>query len=127
MLSHFACHTDPLPGSRALISVSGELDLHSASRLRQEIARASRRDPGQLVIDLSRVTYMDSTALHVLATERRGLEDRLHLVVRAPQIRRLMRVTGYFDVLNVYKTLDEAIRASGQAAVSAIAAAEDAA
>ena len=127
MLSHFACHTDPLPGSRALISVSGELDLHSAPRLIQEIAKATRRDPSQLVIDLSRVTSMDSTALRVLAAERQGREDSLHLVVRAPQIRRLMRVAGYLDVLNLYKTLEDAIRASGQAAVSAMTPADEAA
>jgi anti-sigma B factor antagonist len=127
MLSHFACHTDPLPGSRALISASGELDLQSASRLSQEIAKATRRDPSQLVIDLSRVTFMDSTALRILAAEQQGREGRLHLVVRTPQIRRLMKVTGYLDVLNLYATLEDAIRASGQAAVSALAAANDAA
>lgn len=127
MLSHFACHTDPLPGSRVLISVSGELDLHSAPRLSQEIAKATRRDPSQVVIDLSRVTFMDSTALRVLDAERQGREGSLHLVVRTPQIRRLMRITGYFDVLNLYKTLEDAIRASGQAAVNAMTPADEAA
>ena len=126
MLSHFACHTDALPGSRVLIGASGELDLHSASRLRQEIAKATRRDPSRLVIDLSRVTFMDSTALRILAAEGQGIRGRLDLVVRTPQIRRLMRVTGYFNTLNVYKTLEDAMRASGQAARSALAAvAED--
>ena len=74
MLSRFACHTDGLPGFRALISVSGQLDVQSASRLRQEIAKATRREPSQLVIDLSHVTYMDSTALRVLAAEWQGTE-----------------------------------------------------
>ncbi len=127
MLAHFACHTDPLPGSRVLISVSGELDLHSAPRLSREIAKATRRNPSQLVIDLSRVTFMDSTALRILGAERQATEGRLHLVVRSPQIRRLMRITGYFDVLALYKTLEEAVRAGGQGGVPATAPAEQAA
>ena len=40
-----------------------------------------------------------------------------------PQIPRLMRVTGYFDRLNVYKTLEDAMRASAQAARTPLAAA----
>lgn len=50
-----------------------------------------------------------------------------HLVVRTPQTRRLLQLTGYLDVLNLHKTLEDAIRASGQAAVSATAAANEAA
>ena len=38
-----------------------------------------------------------------------------------------MRVAGYLDVLNLYKTLEEAIRASGQAAGSAGTPADEAA
>ena len=34
-----------------------------------------------------------------------------------------MRVTGYFATLHVYKTLEDAMRASGQAARSTLAAA----
>lgn len=41
----------------------------------------------------------------------------------APQIPRLMRVTGYFDRLNVYKPLEDATRASAQAARTPLAAA----
>ena len=127
MLPHFVCHTDRLPGSRVLISVSGELDLHSAPRLSREIAKATRSHPSQLVIDLSRVTFMDSTALRILDTERQATEGRLHLVVRSPQIRRLMRVTGYFDVLTLFRTLEDAVRAGGHGAVGAMAPVEQAA
>ena len=66
---------------------------------------------------------MDSTALRVLAAEGERMEGCLRLVVRAPQIRRLMRVTGYFDGLNVYKTPEDAMRASAQAPRTPLAAA----
>lgn len=66
---HFTGHTAALPGFKALISVSGRLDHHSASRLRQEIAKPLAATLVSLVIDLSRITFMDSSALRVLAAE----------------------------------------------------------
>ena len=63
MPTDFACHCDHLSGSRALVTVAGELDLHSCSAFKRAIDAAARRAPVHLVLDLSAVTFMDSTAL----------------------------------------------------------------
>ena len=71
MPTDFACHCDHLSGSRALVTVAGELDLHSCSAFKRAIDAAARRAPVHLVLDLSAVSFMDSTALGVLAAEQR--------------------------------------------------------
>jgi anti-sigma B factor antagonist len=110
----FACHCEHLSGSRALVTASGELDLHTCARFRKAIDDAARRSPAQLVFDFTRVTFMDSTALGVLAAEQRRREEPLHLVVREPQLLRILKVTGYEQVFVIHTSLEEAMLETGR-------------
>lgn len=114
MDSHFACRTDQLSGSRALVTASGELDLHACLTFRKAIDGAARRAPEYLVFDFSGVTFMDSTALSMLAAEQRRREEPMHVVARAPQLLRILRVTGYDRVFAVHPSLEEALLETGR-------------
>lgn len=58
----------------ALVEVAGELDLTNADDLEKRLQRIVVDAPG-LVIDLNKVTFVDSAALHVLFRIGRELED----------------------------------------------------
>jgi anti-anti-sigma factor len=58
----------------ALAEVTGELDLTNAGDLEKRLERITVDAPG-LVIDLNKVTFLDSAALHVLFRVGRELED----------------------------------------------------
>ena len=51
-----------------LLTVAGELDHHTASRLREALSDMSGVPATSLIIDLSALTYCDSTGIAVLVT-----------------------------------------------------------
>jgi anti-sigma B factor antagonist len=113
----FACHTRSLEGSCTLVSVSGDLDLHTCERFRDVVDEAREAGPAHLVFDLSQVTYIDSTALGVLVVLQRQRREPLHLVVRQRHQQRLLRMTGLDEVFAVHASLDDALTAArGRAA-----------
>ena len=80
------------------IRLSGELDHHSAKgllrRLDQEIEKAL---PTQLTLDLSGVTFMDSSGIGLIMGRHRSMESiGGEVIVRNPpqHIRRVMRLSG---------------------------------
>ncbi len=114
MSTDCACRSEYLSGSRALVTASGELDIRTCPQFQKAIAAAARRDAEHLLVDLSDVTFMDSTALGVLAAEQRRRSEPLHLVVRERQLLRLLEVTGFILVFAVHSSLEEALLRTGR-------------
>ena len=83
-------------------------------RFKKAIDAAARRAPVHLVFDLTAVTFMDSTALGVLAAEQRRRAEPLHLVVREPQLLRILRVTGYDQVFVIHASVEDALLDTGR-------------
>jgi anti-sigma B factor antagonist len=96
----------------ALVSVSGEIDLYTAERVRNGIDEADAVGADTVVLDLSESSFIDSTALGVLVQETKRLEGRGHslvLVTNDPRTRRVLEVTGLDRVLLTYATLHDAL------------------
>ena len=111
-LDEFRTAVASLSGELALISVSGELDLYTAQRLQARIDEAGAVGADTVVVDLSEVSFIDSTALAVLVQETRRLEGRgrsLVLVTNDPRTKRVVEVTGLNRVLRTYATLQDAL------------------
>jgi anti-sigma B factor antagonist len=58
----------------AVVSPQGEIDLLTAQQLESEIFAALGSDAGALVVDLSGVTFMDSSGISALLRGRRGAD-----------------------------------------------------
>ena len=114
MSTDCACRSEYLSGSRALVTASGELDLHTCPQFQKAIDAAARREAAHLLVDLSDVTFMDSTALGVLAAEQRRRSEPLHLVVHERALLRLLEVTGFINVFAVHSSLEEALLRTGR-------------
>jgi anti-sigma B factor antagonist len=96
----------------ALVSMSGELDLYTAERVQGGIDEAVAVGADTVVVDLSGISFVDSTALGVLVQETRRLEGRGHslvLVTSDPRTQRVLEVTGLDRVLRTYATLHDAL------------------
>jgi anti-sigma B factor antagonist len=93
---------------RVVLTVAGELDIGTVGRLRAAVDGAVR--PGiELTLDMSRVTFCDSTGLAALVRIfKRLTADGGRLVLRspAPRMLNLLTVTGLSRVLTV-RTADE--------------------
>lgn len=98
----------------ALVCVSGELDLYTSERLHQSIEEAASVGADTVLLDLSGVGFIDSTALGVIVQETTRLEGRgisLSLVTDDPRTRRVFEVTGLDRVLRRFATLQDALAA----------------
>ena len=85
------------PGDQPIIEVGGEIDVHSAAELRDQLLRVMRRHSPCVALDLDDVTFMDWAAVEVLlATRRRaGLEGGwIHVVRASPCVRRMLILAG---------------------------------
>ncbi|MGB3440507.1 MAG: STAS domain-containing protein [Actinophytocola sp.] len=96
-----------------VVEVAGEVDLDSASRLRETIAVALDEAEGDnCVVDLTDVTYLGSAGLTALLEASRDAEarqERLRIVVDGNRpVIRAIELTGLDQVLHLYHSIDEA-------------------
>jgi anti-sigma B factor antagonist len=102
-------------GSRiALVSVSGELDLYVEGELRQALEAADLLGVPTVVVDLSGVTFMDSTVCGILVSEarrRRRDEGALVLVSNGTRTGRILELAGIDQIVPVHPTLHAAFQA----------------
>ena len=109
-----------------IVDVRGEVELHSAPQLREELHRVCAGD-ACVVVDLSGVTFIDSTGLGVLigGLKRARENGSLSLVCPQSRVRRVFEITGLTQVFTFFDELDEAV-ASCAVKSPAVAAAETA-
>lgn len=96
--------------NRTLVIIAGELDASTASYLYDALSDLELADARHVVIDLAKVTFMDSTGLSVLVTEHKRLEhDNGKLTIFSPpsSIRRLFEITGLTKTLDIVPANDE--------------------
>ncbi|OQR63480.1 hypothetical protein B6E66_14240 [Streptomyces maremycinicus] len=98
-------------GRLAVAALAGSLDHRTTTHLYPQTSELATAHP-RLVLDLSKVTFCDSSGLNMLLRlQRRVSEDNGWLAVCAPpaQTRRLMTTTGADQVISVHGSLDEAL------------------
>jgi anti-sigma B factor antagonist len=91
-------------GRCTILTLSGELDLVSAPRLRNAIASLRGEATDEVVVDLAELTYIDSVGIGLLVASRRRLdaEGRTFSVRNpAPQVLRLLEITGLVEYLGL--------------------------
>jgi anti-sigma B factor antagonist len=100
-------------GAVTVVHLTGELDLYNAHVVRDALAEATAGSPERLVVDLSGVTFIDSTALSVLIDARKALANRRGFLLSTPGIetRRALEVSGLDKHFSVHPTLAAALAA----------------
>jgi anti-sigma B factor antagonist len=99
-------------GGASIVTVAGDVDLHSAPELRDRLMSLADAGGRHIVVDLSDATFLDSMALGVLlAVDRRlkGDGGSLDLVVPTPDIRRIFEITMLDRVFDLHETCADAL------------------
>lgn len=99
-------------GDRTVVEVTGEIDVYTAPALREELSRLVDGEHTNLVVDLTQVSFMDSTGLGVLVgalKKVRTLGGDLQLVITQERILKVFRITALTQVFTIHSTLDEAL------------------
>ena len=112
-------HDAPVSGiaerdGAVVVELAGELDLYNAHAVRDALLGEAEKRPQRLVVDLSRVTFIDSTGLGVLIEARTKLQNRRAFLLASPglETRRALEISGLDRHFAVHESLDAALAAS---------------
>jgi anti-anti-sigma factor len=95
-----------------IVRLTGELDLYNAEDVRTALAQAIDQAPRRIVVDMSAVEFVDSTALGVLIEARSRLgHDALLLAAPQLETRRTLQISGLDRHLAVHDSVDDALTA----------------
>lgn len=89
-------------GGAALVVARGEVDAATATTLAERLEEAAAAHPGAISVDLSAVTFIDSSGLRVITVARSQAEaeGRLLVVTEASEaVRRIFAMTGLTALL----------------------------
>jgi anti-sigma B factor antagonist len=104
-------------GSQAghhVIAARGEIDLFTAPDLKQVLTDAIEGGEHRVVIDLSEVSFLDSTALGVLIGAVKRLRSRggaLAIVNTEPSIAKTFEITGLDQIFTILPSREKALEA----------------
>lgn len=96
----------------AIMTVSGEVDVYTAPQLRSALEERVAADQTRVVVDLSGVSFIDSTGLGVLVGRLKVLRKiggSLRVVCTDERILRLFSITGLDRVLPIHDSVDSAL------------------
>ncbi|MFJ6836427.1 STAS domain-containing protein [Streptomyces sp. NPDC091209] len=94
-----------------VLSLAGELDADTADTLRQALHPDNTGVP-RTVLDFGAVTFMDSSAINVLAAARRDAvtaDGWIRLAVLTEPVQRVLEIVGLDTIIACYPTLAQAL------------------
>jgi anti-sigma B factor antagonist len=102
-------------GPVPIVRATGEIDVSSAPLLREQLESVPEGVP-KVIVDLSAVTFLDSTGLSVLVAARKRLRSTntsavVHLVVTKPIVTQIFDITGLQTVFAFHQSLADALDA----------------
>ncbi len=100
-----------LADDTSLLSVEGDLDLASAPSLKWALADLQSAGRRHVVVDLAKVSFIDSTALGVLVGAQRGLDPGVKLAIACAEenVLRIFELTGLDGMFEIVPTLQDAL------------------
>ena len=94
--------TSERDGDVHVVALFGELDLATANTVQDELTRVEASDADSIIVDLSGLTFIDSTGirlLYVAAARSRADSDRLALLRGGAAVQRALQITALDDRL----------------------------
>lgn len=94
-----------------LVEIAGEADVTNTDELRRLLDDEVSQQPRTMIIDLSGLRFMDSSALHTLLRANRSLDRQggvLALVSPQPAVAKILRLTTADRLIPVFATVADA-------------------
>mgnify|MGYP002336302963 CR=1 FL=1 len=88
-------------GAEHLLAIRGDIDLANHEQVSSELARALDSDAERVVMDLSEVGFVDTTALTTLFRLVQAHGNRLVVRSPSPALRRVMQLSGLAPHFNL--------------------------
>lgn len=99
---------------KLIISIVGELDHHSCDEIRNKIDdRIKREGFKKVILDFSRVSFMDSSGIGVIIGRYKKLNlsgGSLCIASINKSISKVFELSGMFKIIDVYNSVTEAVQ-----------------
>lgn len=102
-------------GEFTVVAVEGEVDAATTGQLCAFLADARQRDKRGLIVDLSRVPFMDCAGLRTLVSAQRDaslLGGELRLAAPQPSVSKILALSDIYRLLPPFPTVTVAVQAS---------------
>jgi anti-sigma B factor antagonist len=112
-------HVEDAGPAVAILVVGGEVDFEVSPQLKARIMRAIKSGKRRLILDLTDVTFIDSTAIGVLAGAIERLDETgggsLSIVCAHEKVIQIFEITGLDSVDTVHPSREDALAAVAMA------------
>lgn len=104
-----------LPDPPNILPLEGEIDLHVSPQVASSLASIVAAKPLRVVVDLSKVTYIDSSGLAVLIEAMQNVEDyggKFAIAGLQDKVRPIFEVARLDQVFTIFPHVDAALAAT---------------
>ena len=111
---NFQINDEQIDADTHVIELGGEIDLYTAPEFKERMVQVIEDGKKQVIVDLSKATFIDSTTLGVLVGGVKRLrtnDGQLSLVCSDRNITKIFEITGLDRVFTIHATRDEAVAA----------------
>jgi len=97
-----------------IVSVTGELDQHNASYLREQTdLKITHSNIKNLVFDFTNLDFMDSSGIGVIIGRyklMRTMGGKVQIVVKKQSVKKILELSGVRKIVGIYENLSDAMK-----------------
>ena len=100
-----------MTGRPTVISLEGEIDLHVSPRMAATLIAAVKEKPPNLIVDLAKVSYIDSSGLAVLIEAMQSVEKyggKFGLAALQENVKPIFEIARLDQVFRIFPDVDSA-------------------
>lgn len=98
-----------------IVEVAGEIDVYTAPQFKDAVNTVMASGQKHLIVDMEKVTYMDSSGFATLLSATRRLRPQggtVNLVKCSGAIDRILRITRLNTIFGIYDSAEDALKAA---------------
>ena len=103
------------PNQPTVLPLDGEIDLHISPRVAVSLSQMVKKKPAKLVVDMSRVSYIDSSGLAVLIEAMQNVEEyggKFAIAGLQVTVRSFLEIARLDQVFRIFPDLHSALAAT---------------
>lgn len=112
----FVVATEQLDSGTPVLSVTGDVDVATAPALERTLLEAAEIQSGEVIVDLTACSFLDSRGLAALLAARARLarsNRALALILSNPGVVKIFEITGFDQIFAIYPSVGMALNGNG--------------